>query len=537
MKRKKFKKTSLLLIPMMILYYIVTSLYIKEIYYYNAPSSIMQYIVYGAIALAGLLVIIFTIWGLTCILKNRTKTYIVFFIFLILVTGGQYFVTYNASKVSESIAKVTDNFTTYSSSLIVLRESNIKKSSDITGKVGMISDTKSMEGYVVAKKLAKKENISNSSITKYDDYTNMLKDLYDKKIDAVLISSSYADMFSTDEQFENIKNDVKEIAKKSVTQRRKKSKSTKTLTKPFTVLVMGVDSTTNSLKNSNSFNGDTLMLMTFNPKTMNATILSIPRDTRVPITCNRNRLNKINSSSMYGTDCVIDTVSNLTGVEIDYWVKVNFQGVVSLVDAVGGVEVDVPYAFCEQDSKRRWGKHTVYVEKGKQTLNGEQALAFARNRHTWPEFCGKKYSKYVSNDFIRGQNQQTIVKALANKLKSTSSLSQVYKLLDVLGNNIDTNISKDTMITGFDTFKNIITKSKNINGDDFIGTQRLYLSGRDKMINGIYYFEHYEQSLDEIVYAMKVNLGLKKPIMDKDFSFSINKPYEDVQIGKGTYKY
>ena len=535
-RKKKFKKVLLLLIPLLIAYYVISGYFIEEIYYYNAPSSIMQYVVYGAIALSAIFIVIFTIWALTCILKNKTTSYIAFFIFLILIGGGQYFVTYNANKVSSSIEKVTNNYTTYSSSLIVLNNSNIKKASDISGKVGIISDTESMEGYVIANKLANKEKINSSSIVKYDEYDDMIRDLYNKNIEAVLISSSYADMLSSNEEFENITSEVREIAKKSVVQKRKKSSSKKTLTEPFTVLVMGVDSTTNSLKNSNSFNGDTLMLITFNPKTMNATILSIPRDTRVPIACNRNRLNKINSSAMYGTDCVINTISKLTDIQIDYWVKVNFQGVVSLVDAVGGVEIDVPYAFCEQDSKRRWGKNTIYVEKGKQTLNGEQALAFARNRHTWPQ-CGKKYSKYVSNDFIRGEHQQLIVNAVANKLKNINSLSQVYKLLDVVGENIDTNISKDTIITGFDTFKDIITKSKNINSDDFIGTQRLYLSGKDKMIDGIYYFEYYEQSLDEITNAMKINLGTKKPKMDKDFSFSINNPFESKQIGKGTYKY
>ena len=233
----------------------------------------------------------------------------------------------------------------------------------------------------------------------------------------------------------------------------------------------------------------------------------------------------------------MDTITNFTGIEIDYWVKVNFQGVISLVDALDGIEVDVPYAFCESDSKRRFGNNTIYIEKGLQTLNGEQALAFARNRHTWPAYCGKKYSNYTSNDFIRGQNQQQIVKAAVNKLKNIRSLSEVYEILDIVGDNIDTNIDKNTMITGFDTFKNIIFNSKNINNDDFIGTQRLYLSGHDNTINGIYYFEYYKQSLEEIVEAMEINLELKEPEMDKEFSFSINRPYEDKQIGKDTYKY
>ena len=379
---------------------------------------------------------------------------------------------------------------------------------------------------------------SEKNIIKYDEFIEMINDLYDSKIDAMFISSSYVSMFVTEDGFENIADETKVIYEKSKKAIKKQNTTGKTLNEPFTLLIMGVDSSSSSLKKSNSFNGDTLMLITFNPNTMNATILSIPRDTRVPIACTKSKAkNKINSTGAYGADCVMDTITNFTGIEIDYWVKVNFQGVISLVDALDGIEVDVPYAFCESDSKRRFGNNTIYIEKGLQTLNGEQALAFARNRHTWPAYCGKKYSNYTSNDFIRGQNQQQIVKAMVNKLKNIRSLSEVYEILDIVGDNIDTNIDKNTMITGFDTFKNIIFNSKNINNDDFIGTQRLYLSGHDNMINGIYYFEYYKQSLEEIVEAMEINLALKEPEMDKEFSFSINSPYEDTQIGKGTYKY
>ena len=366
----------------------------------------------------------------------------------------------------------------------------------------------------------------------------MLNDLYDEKIDAMFVSSSYVSLFVNEDGFENIASETKVIKEKSKKTANLKSSTGKTLDEPFTILLMGVDSSSSSLSKSNSFNGDTLMLITFNPNTTNATILSIPRDTRVPIACTKYKSkNKINSAAMYGADCVMDTITDLTKIEIDYWAKINFQGVISLVDALGGIEVDIPYSFCESDSKRRFGNNTIYIEKGVQTLNGEQTLAFARNRHPWPAYCGKKYSNYSSNDFIRGQNQQQIIKAILNKFKNINSLSQIYDILDIVGDNIDTNIDKDTMITGFDTFKNIIFNSKNINSDDFVGTQRLYLSGYDNTINGIYYFEYYKQSLKEIVEAMEINLELKEPEMDKEFSFSINKPYKDTQIGKGTYKY
>lgn len=540
-KKKKLKKAVLLFFPLLIIYYISSAYFVDAVFYYNSSKSFMTYIVYGIIILTALFIVIFTVRGFKCIKKNKTKSYIWYFLFLILFIAVEIFVTVNINKISSSLSKITSNEAGYSSSIIVLSDSSYESINDVKdddAKIGIISDEDNQEGYILPMQIVEDENIDEDNLVSYNEYVDMLNDLYDGEIDAMFVSSSYVSLFASYEGYENIADETKVIYEK--TQEAKKTTSTtgKTLDEPFTILLMGVDSNTNSLAKSNSFNGDTLMLITFNPHTMNATVLSIPRDTRVPIVCTRSKAkNKINSAALYGADCVMDTITNFTGIEIDYWVKVNFQGVISLVDALGGIDVDIPYAFCESDSKRRFGKNTIYLEKGYQTLNGEQTLAFARNRHTWPQYCGRKYSNYNSNDFVRGQNQQQIVKAIVNKLKGIDSLSEIYDILDILGDNVDTNIDKETMITGFDTFKNIIFNSRNITSDDFIGTQRLYLSGYDHTISGIYYFEYYKQSLNEIVDAMEINLELKEPEMDKEFSFSINNPYEDTQIGKGTYSY
>ena len=537
-KKKKFKKAVLLLIPLLITYYVVSCYFVNEIFYYNSSKSFMTYIVYGIIILTSLSIVIFSVFAFKCIKKNKTKNYVWYFIFLIIFIAVELFISININKISNSLSKITNTEAGYSSSIVVLEDSNFNDVEDLKNhKIGMINDSNNIEGYVLPMEIIEDKDFNEEDIVSYDTFIEMINDLYDNKIDAMFISSSYVSMFVTEEGYEDIASKTKVIYEKNKKAVKKQNTTSKTLSEPFSLLIMGVDSSSSSLKKSNSFNGDTLILITFNPNTMNATILSIPRDTRVPIVCTKTKSkNKINSTGAYGAECVMDTITNFTGIEIDYWVKVNFQGVISLVNALGGIEVDVPYSFCESDSKRRFGNNTIYIEKGLQTLNGEQTLAFARNRHTWPRYCGKKYSNYTSNDFIRGQNQQQIVKATINKLKNIRSLSEIYKILDIVGDNIDTNIDKNTMITGFDTFKNIIFNSKNINSDDFIGTQRLYLSGYDNMINGIYYFEYSNQSLKEVTDAMKINLEIKKPEMDKEFSFSINNPYEDVQIGKDIYK-
>ena len=128
-----------------------------------------------------------------------------------------------------------------------------------------------------------------------------------------------------------------------------------------------------------------LMVITFNPKTLTSTMLSIPRDSYVPIACfSGQRKNKITHAAWQGESCMQKTIENFLDIDIDYYVKINFKGVVKLVDTLGGVEVDVPYNLCEQNSNRQWGANTVYIEEGRQVLNGEQALAFARNRHPNP---------------------------------------------------------------------------------------------------------------------------------------------------------
>ncbi|MEG2621231.1 MAG: LCP family protein, partial [Bacilli bacterium] len=456
----------------------------------------------------------------------------------------QYFISYNANKISNSLEKVTSDYTTYSTSLITMNNSKINNINNLKGKrIGIISDKNNVEGYIISKEIIKSNNITKDSLVEYDDFINMLNDLYKGKVDAIFISSSYASLFGNVDGFNNLKDTVKVITSKEKLMKKNNDKtSNKTLTKPFTVLVMGVDSEKENLSSGSGMNGDALLLMTFNPNTMNATILSIPRDTYVPIACYKNKAkSKINAAAYGGEKCMMDTITNFTGINIDYWVKINFKGVVSLVNALGGVDVNVPYTFCEQNSKREWGKNTVFVKKGIQTLNGEQALALSRHRKRdtlHKQYCASYYNtKYIINDFVRGQSQQLVINGIINKAKSIRSFNQIYSLLDVVGNNMDTNIDKETMLTGFDTFKNVLLNSKNITSDDFIGTQKLYLSGRDKMINGVYYFQYYEQSLKEITSAMEINLELKEPVMDKEFSFSINKPYENIQIGKGTYKY
>jgi LCP family protein required for cell wall assembly len=305
---------------------------------------------------------------------------------------------------------------------------------------------------------------------------------------------------------------------------------------------MGVDSEKENLKNS-SFNGDALMLLTFNPKTLNTTIMSIPRDSYVPIACFENKMkNKITHAAMYGEECMINTIEDFTGIDIDYYVKINFKGVVKIVDKLGGITVDVPYSFCEQNSDRLWGENTIYVKKGIQTLNGEQALALSRNRKNNTSKCSSEYTSGYRSDFVRGDNQQLVLKATINKLKEINNLNTIYDLLEIASNNIETNMNTNQILSLYNIAKDLLSKSNNYDMTDLLGFQKLYLSGYDARLyderTGLYLYDYvlYEESIKEVSKAMKVNLELEEPEIIKTFSFDINEEVEEKIIGKGNYQ-
>ena len=376
---------------------------------------------------------------------------------------------------------------------------------------------------------------STNEILKYDNITDIIKNLYNKDVDLAIVPSNYSSIYSTIDDYQDISEKTYEIISKSKSIKKFANTNQKSENDPISILILGIDSTIKDINTVTSFNADTIMLVTFNPNTFNTTILSIPRDTYVPIACNNNTESKITHSGWNGESCVISTIENLMGINIDYYVKVNFAAVVNLVDEIGGIEIDVPYNFCEQDSNRRWAEHTIYVEKGLKVLNGEQALALARNRHPNPR-CGEKWSNYYSSDLVRGENQQLILNALANKLIKSFNIEKMNSILNIIGTNADTNMTLNDMTSYYNLLKKTFDEDTNLN------FQRLNLStyGKnlyDPLLNmaGMSMQIYYKDSLNEIIKEMKINLELEEPNINKTFSFSINNPYKEKIIGKGEY--
>ena len=489
----------------------------------------------GFIALFALWIIIYFIWNLVNLILKRNKTIIITTIITILFSVVFGFGSYIINKVYNKLEKLTSsNTTVYTTYLISMKDNDIDKDS----KLGMIKNKKDVEGHILAKELIKKEKLDNE-IEYYDDYYELLSDLYNNEIDGIFVSSNYVILFASEDAYKNIDTDTKIVYEHSKKMKNQDNIGTtnKKLTEPFSILVMGVDSQKDGLNANAAFNGDTLMVITFNPKTLTATMFSIPRDTYVPIACNHNAYNKINSSAAYGTNCVIDTVENLIDIDIDYYAKINFRGFIDLVDALGGVDVEVEqpdYSYyvkqhgegrlCESNSLRDT-TNLVCMDTGWQHLNGEQALAYARNRHG-----------FIESDIARNRHQQQIVEAVTKKASKLKSFDSLENLLDAISENIATNMTTNQILSFYDVLKDMLANS--LNGDEFITIKKTYLELYSLPVYLQYAYMYssalgyYPDSLEAIKKLMKVNLELEEKEIIKTFDYTYGEDYEAGIIGK-----
>lgn len=231
-------------------------------------------------------------------------------------------------------------------------------------------------------------------------------------------------------------------------------------TDPFNILLIGYapESDTYGL-------ADSIILATVNPKTFTVVLTSIARDSYVEI-CGTGSREKINAARGTSRQCLMDTVGEILDVDVNYYMEVNFNGVVEIVDAVGGIVVSNPVEFVGQDPSTTRGEYTVLVPAGDEVVcDGKMALAFARERYA-----------YADGDFQRQLNQQQVISRISEKLLALKDVNQALNVMEAAGNNFTTNLSlsqltgifnyliNHTNTTGMSTFNMIDIQSMRVTG-------------------------------------------------------------------------
>ena len=295
---------------------------------------------------------------------------------------------------------------------------------------------------------------------------------------AVIATGSYAFyLFKQGEKAANKAYDTSNTREKSALREEK----VEPLKDNISILFVGIDDSEAREQGSDHSRSDALMLATLNNKDKSVKLLSIPRDSYVYIPYVGHE-DKITHAHAYGgTEATIDTVENLLNVPVDYYYRLNFDAFIEIVDALGGIKVNVPYALHELDEN---DKRTVNLKPGKQLLDGREALALARTRHQ-------------DSDIKRGERQQMILEAIIKKASSVTSLTKYDDILAAVGNNMKTNMTFDEMKSLAAYIKGGMPK-----------VDSLSLKGYDDMSTGVYYYKLDTNNLAEIKQTLQKHLGL-----------------------------
>ncbi|MCL2606409.1 MAG: LCP family protein [Coriobacteriia bacterium] len=202
---------------------------------------------------------------------------------------------------------------------------------------------------------------------------------------------------------------------------------------PFNLLVLGIDKDfdagwTEGSDVTSGERADAIILAHINPQTQEVWMVSIPRDTRVELPGYGPQ--KINAATVYGgTEMAIQAVKDVTGQEINYVMTVNFWGFENMIDAMGGVVVDVPVLIDDPKADATRPRRATRIEPGLQTLDGAHALTFARSRDSHPDA-----------DFGRARMQQLLFRSLIEQMGDVS-VTQLPGLVNALAENVTTNLT------------------------------------------------------------------------------------------------
>ncbi|KHE72279.1 LCP family protein [Halobacillus sp. BBL2006] len=242
---------------------------------------------------------------------------------------------------------------------------------------------------------------------------------------------------------------------------------------PINILLLGVDERENDVGRS-----DTMIVMTLDPNHNKMQMVSIPRDTKTEI-AGDGRVTRINHAYAYGgSDMAANTVENFLDIDLDYYVRVNMEGLSQLVDAVDGITVQ---------NNRAFSSGGFDFKKGEIELNGREALAFVRMRKNDP-----------NGDLGRNERQRQVIQGIIDKGASLNIMNKVDEVMTVLGDNVSTNMQ-------FDDMRRLATNYRSARKN--ISTYQM--SGQGTMTNGMYLMIMSDEEIQK-THDMIVDFGSKK---------------------------
>ena len=344
--------------------------------------------------------------------------------------GGYYI-----SKTGSLLTNIT-NVTKHAKntvSVVVKQSSDIKNKSQLNGlSVGTLRTIGTQGSSKTLTELSKDGIVMNQS--EYDSLSAMLEAFYNGEVDSIIINESSRSQILDMEAYSNFDSNTRVVYQTSYKVKNNDSATSVSdiTSKPFNVLISGSDTRGGFDENGRS---DVIMIATVNPKTHTILLTSVPRDFYVTTACDagdgcmQGALDKITHTGIHGTNTTKRTVEQLLGIEINYTFKVGFDTVTDLVDALGGVDVNVEPGYATNSFAALSG---FSVHEGVNHLNGEQALAFARERYS-----------YTEGDRQRTKNQQQVLMGIVKEATKPSVITNYAAIMDTMANTFSTTMSNE----------------------------------------------------------------------------------------------
>ena len=376
---------------------------------------------YFALLMAVLVVLIAIFWGIIQSGKKKeqenkhSKRIIIskvlsLLVSIVLIIGSTF-----AARGNTFLNNVQTTTQKYAINVIVLKDGKYGSAAlkDLKGK--RFGRSYEKEKSTLNKALAQMEDtIDTQKYTNFDTYSQLSDALYTGKVDVIVVGEQYKSMLEVnhegfDDETRIVKTYEFEKKAKAVT-----TAVTDVTEKPFTIYITGID-TYGSV--STVSRTDVNLLVTVNPKTKQILMTSIPRDCQINLHKN-GKMDKLTHTGIYGVEETISTIEDFLDLKINY-----YAGITNIIDALGGVTVDSDREFTTLHGN-------YHIVKGKQEMDGDKALCFVRERKS-----------FAAGDFVRGQHQQALLKAMLEKAMSPKIITNFQNILSAIEGCFETNMS------------------------------------------------------------------------------------------------
>lgn len=422
------------------------------------------------------LILVVALVAFFLIIYKKAEKFTIFLLILSILIGSVSLFTVQQFIGLTSRLNETSNYSEYSMSVVVLKDSEINS---VTQLDSAVAPTKT-DNENIQKLLADIKSSQNMDLTveQSSSYLAAYKSLIAGDTKAIVLNSVFENIIES--EYPDYASKIKKIYTKGFT---KKVEAPKTLkSQSFNIYVSGID-TYGSI--SSVSRSDVNILMTVNRATKKILLTTTPRDAYVPIADGgNNQKDKLTHAGIYGVDSSIHTLENLYGVDINYYVRLNFTSFLKLIDLLGGVDVYNDQEFTAHTN----GK---YYSAGKVHLDSEQALGFVRERYS-----------LADGDRDRGRNQQKVIVAILQKLTSTEALKNYSTIIDSLQDSIQTNMPLETMMDLINAQLESGGTYK-VNSQDLKGTGRMDLPSYAMPDSNLYMMEIDDSSLASVKAAIQ----------------------------------